>query len=269
MPISESGFTGFGTGLSLRNQYVIIEIMFADFLSQNFDQIFHQITKIPTIYGSYINLPVLIRTAGFAGNGYGPTHSSSMENIFFGLPNLDIFSPSGLWEVDQATKSLSQSNGPGFLRLDKSFGQDFHTENEKFEIGKGRILSEGMDCSIILTGGILEEAELAKNILEKNNISTQIISMHTIKPLDDSLIVKAIKSSKLVVTLEEHTIIGGLGSAVCEVIVDNQLQKKPVIRIGLESGFTTIVGSQKYLRAHYKMDSNAIVNRILKFFGKI
>tara|TARA_X000000368_G_scaffold81015_1_gene60840 strand:- start:5185 stop:7098 length:1914 start_codon:yes stop_codon:yes gene_type:complete len=93
MPISESGFTGFGTGLSLRNQYVIIEIMFADFLSQNFDQIFHQITKIPTIYGSYINLPVLIRTAGFAGNGYGPTHSSSMENIFFGLPNLDIFVP--------------------------------------------------------------------------------------------------------------------------------------------------------------------------------
>ena len=93
MPISESGFTGFGTGLSLRNQYVIIEIMFADFLSQNFDQIFHQITKIPTIYGSYVNLPVLIRTAGFAGNGYGPTHSSSMENIFFGLPNLDIFIP--------------------------------------------------------------------------------------------------------------------------------------------------------------------------------
>ena len=126
-----------------------------------------------------------------------------------------------------------------------------------------------MDCSIILTGGILEEAELAKNILEKNNISTRIISMHTIKPLDDSLIVKTINSSKLVVTLEEHTTIGGLGSAVCEVIVDNQLQKIPVIRIGLESGFTTIVGSQKYLRAYYKMDSNAIVKRIVKHFRKI
>ena len=81
------------------------------------------------------------------------------------MPNLDILSPSGLWEVDKATKSLSQSNGPGFLRLDKSFGQDYVAENEEFVVGKGRILSKGMDCSIILTGGILEEAELAKIVV--------------------------------------------------------------------------------------------------------
>ena len=93
MPISESGFTGFGTGLALRGDYVFVEVMFADFLSQSFDQIFHQISKIPSIYGTKVDLPIFIRTAGFAGNGYGPTHSGSMEGVFFGLPNLDIFVP--------------------------------------------------------------------------------------------------------------------------------------------------------------------------------
>ncbi len=133
MPISESGFTGFGTGLALRNQYVIIEIMFADFLSQNFDQIFHQISKIPSIYGSYTNLPVLIRTAGFAGNGYGPTHSSSMENIFFGLPNLDIFVPNLYFDYENILRYFQVSKSPILLiepkaLYTKKMSQDIYSE---------------------------------------------------------------------------------------------------------------------------------------------
>tara|TARA_Y100000817_G_scaffold312079_1_gene305303 strand:- start:786 stop:2693 length:1908 start_codon:yes stop_codon:yes gene_type:complete len=112
MPISESGFTGFATGLALRGNLTIIEIMFADFLSQNFDQIFHQISKIPSIYGSRVDLPILIRTAGFAGNGYGPTHSSSMENIFFGLPNLDIFVPNLYFNYSNILDYLKSSKKP-------------------------------------------------------------------------------------------------------------------------------------------------------------
>jgi len=92
-PISESGLTGFGTGLSLRNNTTVIEIMFADFLSQNIDQIFHQVSKIPSIYGIEIPLNTIIRTAAFAGNGYGPTHSSSMDNFFLGLPNTIVCIP--------------------------------------------------------------------------------------------------------------------------------------------------------------------------------
>jgi len=262
--VAEQNMTGIAAGLALEGKKVFTYSI-ANFPTMRcFEQIRNDVC--------YHNLDVNIISigGGFSYGSLGMSHHATEDiAVMRTLPNLDVLSPSGLWEVEQATKFLTRSNGPGFLRLDKSFGQDFNNDNEKFKIGKGRILSEGEDCSIILTGGILEEAELAKNILEENNISTQIISMHTIKPLDKNLIVSAIKSSKLVVTLEEHTVYGGLGSAVCEVIVDNQLQEKPVIRIGLESGFTTIVGSQKYLRAHYKMDSDAIVNRILKHFGKI
>ncbi len=120
MPISESGFTGFATGISLRPQFVIVEIMFADFLSQNFDQIFHQITKIPTIYGSKLNLPILIRAAGFAGNGYGPTHSSSMENIYYGLPNLDIHVPNLYFDYSNILESFKNSKSPTLVIEPKS-----------------------------------------------------------------------------------------------------------------------------------------------------
>ena len=262
--VAEQNMTGIAAGLALEGKKVFTYSI-ANFPTMRcFEQIRNDVC--------YHNLDVNIVSigGGFSYGSLGMSHHATEDlAIMRTLPNLDVLSPSGLWEVEQATKFLTQSEGPGFLRLDKSFGQDFPTDKEEFKIGKGRILSKGGDCSIIVTGGILEEAELAKNILEKNNISTQIISMHTIKPLDKSLIIKAVKSSKLVVTLEEHTIYGGLGSAVCEVIVDNQLQGKPVIRIALESGFTTIVGSQKYLRTHYKMDSNTIVNKVLKQFGKI
>ena len=217
----------------------------------------------------YHNLDVNIVSigGGFSYGSLGMSHHATEDlAVMRSLPNLKVLSPSGLWETEQATKALAKSKGPGFLRLDKSYGKDFFKHGEKYEIGKARVLTDGEDCALIVTGGILEEAENVKKILKNNNISTKIISMHTVKPLDKNAIIDAVNSSKLIVTLEEHTIYGGLGSAVCEVIVDNQLKTKPLIRIGLEAGFTTVVGSQKYLRNYYKMDSETIVKRILNFF---
>ncbi len=198
MPISESGFTGFGTGLSLRDQYVIIEIMFADFLSQNFDQIFHQITKIPTIYGSYTNLPVLIRAAGFAGNGYGPTHSSSMENIFFGLPNLDIFIPNLFFDYENILKYFQVSKSPILLiepktLYTKKMSPDIYTEYSLINIDytttvepKNRnpictIFAYGPEFDLVVSNleYLAKEYEIYVNVLSPvkvNEVKTEIIS---------------------------------------------------------------------------------------------
>ena len=198
MPISESGFTGFGTGLSLRDQYVIIEIMFADFLSQNFDQIFHQITKIPTIYGSYINLPVLIRSAGFAGNGYGPTHSSSMENIFFGLPNLDIFVPNLFFDYENILKYFQVSKSPILLiepktLYTKKMSPEIYTEYSLINIDyittiepKNRnpmctIFAYGPEFDLIVTNleYLAKEYEIYVNVISPvkvNEVKTEVIS---------------------------------------------------------------------------------------------
>jgi transketolase len=259
--VAEQNMTGIAAGLALEGKKVFTYSI-ANFPTMRcFEQIRNDVC--------YHNLDVNIVSigGGFSYGSLGMSHHATEDlAVMRSLPNLKVLSPSGLWETEQATKALAKSKGPGFLRLDKSYGKDFSKDGEKYEIGKARVLSDGEDCALIVTGGILEEAENVKKILKNNNISTKIISMHTVKPLDKNAIIDAVNSSKLIVTLEEHTIYGGLGSAVCEVIVDNQLKTKPLIRIGLEAGFTTVVGSQKYLRNYYKMDSETIVKRILNFF---
>jgi 2-oxoisovalerate dehydrogenase E1 component len=114
-PISESGFTGFAVGLALRGEIPIVEIMFSDFLSQTFDQIFHQISKIPSIYGQDLPLKFLIRTAAYAGNGYGPTHSTSLENYLIGLPNIDIFVPSLFTDYSSIVRHMDLTSRPTFV----------------------------------------------------------------------------------------------------------------------------------------------------------
>ena len=131
-------------------------------------------------------------------------------------------------------------------------------------LSKSRILSEGKDCTLIVTGGILEEAQKARALLKDKGISIKILNIHTIKPLDVASIINAYKSTDAIVTLEEHTLNGGLGSAVAEIIADYGLAPKKFLRIGLNDEFSSIVGSQQYLRECYKMDSISIKNRILK-----
>ena len=259
--VAEQNMTGVATGLSLEGKKVVT------YSIGNFPTLrcLEQIRNDACYHEA--NITIVASGGGFSYGSLGMSHHATEDlAVMRSLPNLKVLSPSGLWETEQATKALAKSKGPGFLRLDKSYGKDFSKDGEKYEIGKARVLSDGEDCALIVTGGILEEAENVKKILKNNNISTKIISMHTVKPLDKNAIIDAVNSSKLIVTLEEHTIYGGLGSAVCEVIVDNQLKTKPLIRIGLEAGFTTVVGSQKYLRNYYKMDSETIVKRILNFF---
>ncbi len=261
--VAEQNMTGIAAGLALEGKKVFTYSI-ANFPTMRcFEQIRNDVC--------YHNLDVNIVSIG-GGFSYGPLgmshHATEDLAVMRSLPNLKILSPSGLWETQEATKALARSKGPGFLRLDKSFGNDYAKANERFVIGKSRTLTKGTDCTIIVTGGILQEAEAAKIFLEDNKISTKIVSMHTIKPIDKEMIVNVAKSSNLVVTLEEHTTYGGLGSAICEVVVDNHLPIKQIIRIGLDSGFTTVVGSQKYLRKHYNMNSDSIVKKILNFFEK-
>ena len=114
-----------------------------------------------------------------------------------------------------------------------------------------------------MTGGILEEVQQAADMLESKGVSVQIISIHTLKPLDKNTIIQAARDTSRIVTIEEHTIHGGLGGAVAETLMDNGVYPEKFLRIGLEAGFSSIVGSQKYLRKRYGLDAEAISNRIL------
>jgi|APSaa5957512535_1039671.scaffolds.fasta_scaffold116066_1 transketolase len=261
--VAEQNMTGIAAGMALEGK-IVFTYSIANFPTLRcLEQIRNDVC--------YHNLNVNIVSIG-GGFSYGPLgvshHATEDLAIMRSLPDITVISPSGLWETIEATKALIENPGAGFLRLDKSYGVDNLKSggNEKFQIGKSRVVNDGDDCTIFVTGGILEEAQLAAERLKGINIATRIISMHTIKPLDKNAVIDAYNSTKIIVTLEEHTIYGGLGSAIAEVLVDNQLTGKKVLRIGLEEGFSSIVGSQKYLRKCYNMDSNSIFNRVSKLF---
>jgi transketolase len=132
---------------------------------------------------------------------------------------------------------------------------------ERFELGRARAVREGGDLTIIATGGILGAVLKAADELASGGVHVRVLSMHTIKPLDSAAILAACRETGGVLTVEEHTLDGGLGSAVAETCLDAGAHPRRFGRIGLSAGFSSIVGSQGYLRSKYGMDERAIVSR--------
>ena len=136
-----------------------------------------------------------------------------------------------------------------------------YSENEQFEIGKGVQIGEGTDASIIATGVTVSEAIVAMEELKKQGVNVRVIDMHTIKPLDKELVIKCARETKKIITIEDHSIIGGLGSSVCELLSEEIPTK--VIRMGINDVFGRS-GKAEELMSYYKIDSMAIVNKVLE-----
>ena len=258
--IAEQNMTGLATGLALEGR-IVFTYSIANFPTL---RCLEQIRNDACYHNA--NVKVVSIGGGFSYGALGISHHATEDlAIMRSLPDLTVVSPCGLWETGEATKALVDMPGTCFLRLDKSFGNDFPIEEvEQFELGRARVLKKGTDVSIMVTGGILEEVQQAADLLESNGISVQIISIHTVKPLDKETIIKAAKDTSMIVTVEEHTIHGGLGGAVAETLMDNNVYPHKFLRIGLEAGFSSIVGSQKYLRKQYGLDAEAIAGKIRK-----
>ena len=177
------------------------------------------------------------------------------------LPNMQVIVPSDPWQAARAVDSLVASPSPSYLRIDKSSAGLEAPSDGGFEIGVARTLRNGSDVTIIGAGGILAECISAAERLSDGGVSVAVIEMATIKPIDSNAILAAAARSSLVVTVEEHSVIGGLGGAVAEVMAGHGCSI-PLIRIGLDDMYSSVVGSQKYLRSYYGMDASAIVDRV-------
>jgi transketolase len=156
---------------------------------------------------------------------------------------------------------MIQRGGVAYLRLDKTVAQDNNTDS-LFTIGKAIRHKEGEDMTLIATGGILDDVNIAAVELKKLGINVRVVGMHSIKPIDTDEIVDAATNTGGIVTIEEHNKDGGLGSAVSEVCMDFGVMPKKFLRIGLDNMYSSIVGSQQYLRSRYHMDSVAIIDRV-------
>ncbi len=173
---------------------------------------------------AYPNLNVKIGAthAGISVGEDGATHQC-LEDIALmrSLPNMIIINPADDIEAQLAVKAAIDHKGPVYMRFARLAVDDINPADYKFELGKGVTLSEGNDVTIIATGLMVAEALKAKDILSNEGISARVINIHTIKPIDEDIITKAAKETGAIVTCEEHYIMGGLGSAVCEVVCKN------------------------------------------------
>ena len=256
--VAEQNMTGVATGLALEGKNVFT------YSIGNFPTLrcLEQIRNDAGYHNA--NVTVVASGGGFSYGALGMSHHCTEDiAILRALPNVSVIAPGTIWEAGEATKSLSNQAGVGYLRLDKTQADDDGGDiGGEFGIGLSRCLKEGSDITLIATGGILEEAVKAAEHVAKKSIECRVLSFHSIKPIDINAIKKAVAETNGVITIEEHNIVGGLGSAVSEVCLDLGVMPKKFKRIGLNDVYSSVVGSQTYLRKYYEMDSGAIIQAI-------
>jgi transketolase len=183
-----------------------------------------------------LNVKIAATHAGISVGEDGATHQAIEDiEVMRALPNLTVIQPCDGRETKQAVKAIIDYDGPVYLRLGRLPVEDIYDNSYEFTWGKGVQLKDGCDVTIIATGLMVGSALEAYEILKAQGILARVINIHTIKPIDREIIIKAAKETGAIVTAEEHTIIGGLGSAVCEVLSEEY--PVPVKRIGIEDKF--------------------------------
>jgi transketolase len=200
------------------------------------------------------------------GMSYGPVgfshHATEDLAILRSLPNMLVLSPGDLWEATEAARYLVSHRGPAYLRLDKSFAPTTAQPGEAFRPGNIRTVRDGSDVTLAATGGILGEALLAADVLAGQGIFCRVLSVHTIKPIDADTLTAAAYETGGIVSIEEHAVDGGLGGAIAEALMEAGAFPPFFLRVGLRNTFSSVVGSQQYLRKVYSLDAAAIVRAV-------
>lgn len=210
------------------------------------------------------NVKIVGTGAGEVYSALGPTHHSTEDlGGLRGLPNLVILCPASPMEVKKATAAAYEHDGPVYLRLGTNKEPEIYRKDYLFEIGKGIKIREGKDVTLISTGSMVKDALEVADLLQKENIHARVINMHTIKPIDCEAIIQAIEETGKIVTIEDHNIIGGLGSAVAEVIAESGAGIK-FKRIGLLD-FSYGYGTYSQLKDLNSIGQQQVKNEIVNW----
>ena len=211
------------------------------------------------------NVKVVCIGGGFVYGSLGMSHQATEDlAILRALPDVVVLAPADLVEAEECTKALAKYQGTAYLRLGRGGEKRIHEKIENFRIGKAIKVNEGEKVAIFSTGAIFEEVTAAKEMLNEKGIHPAIYTFPTVKPIDKETIEYVAESFDLIVTCEEHNIIGGFGSAVAEVMAEMKQKKATLLRVGLNDEYSIRVGNQKYLRSQYGIDANGIVEKTLK-----
>jgi transketolase len=258
--VAEQNMIGMASGLALTGK-IAFASSFAMFASgRAWEQIRNSVAY------PKLNVKIVATHSGITVGEDGATHQITEDiAIMRAIPNMVVIAPSDYYETKHIIRWCAEYDGPVYVRMPRGDTETVFKDEEdaKFELGKARILKDGNDLTIIATGEMVPEAIKASNILGENGIDAEVISMPTIKPIDED----AVKNSNnFIVSLEDHSIIGGLGGALSEVITTYGLNKK-LLRIGIKDEFG-ISGKAGELLKYYKLDGESVAKRIMEEFKK-
>jgi transketolase len=251
--VAEQNMTGLATGLALEGRIVFT------YSIGNFSTLrcLEQIRNDAAYHDA--NVKVVSVGGGFSYGALGISHHATEDvAVLRAMPGLTVLTPGSRREAADATEAAATTRGTCYLRLDKSFGDEQEGGGAPFVVGKARRFREGKDAAIVAMGGVLCEALAAADVLAAGGLHCRVLSIGTMKPLDREAILSACRETGGVVTVEEHVLEGGLGSAVAETCLDAGVSPKRAVRLGLGSEFCSVVGSQEYLRRRYGLDRTAI-----------
>ena len=260
--VAEQNAVGIAAGMALNGLIPYVYTINPFACMRPFEQIRVDVAYMNT------NVRIVGVGAGFSYGSAGATHHSIEDiAIMRAIPNMTVVCPGDPWEVNEAVKASVDYKGPMFMRLGKQGEPIINTSKSKFKLGKAITIRSGKDVHIISTSNTLEIARDVCDILKMNKISASLLSMHTIKPFDQKAVIDLLKTKKPVFTIEEHNIIGGLGSAVAEVIAESEYN--PVFkRIGVPDKFSHFVGGHDFIRSKFGLTKEKISKDILKIIKK-
>lgn len=256
--IAEANMTGVAAGLAASGKVPFMSSFAMFATARNFEQIRNSIGY------PHLNVKIAASHAGISVGEDGATHQCLEDMALMRqIPGMVVLNPADDVEAKAAIKAAYEYVGPVYIRLGRLAVPVLNDEeNYKFEIGKGVVLKEGTDVTIFATGLEVYESLLAAEMLEKEGINAEVVNIHTIKPIDKELVIRSATKTGKVVTVEEHFTIGGLGSAVCEVLSENAPTK--VLRIGVDDVFGES-GPALELIHKYELDAEGIYKKIKEF----
>lgn len=251
--VAEQNMTGVATGLALSG-HVVFTYSIANFPTL---RCLEQIRNGPCYHKA--NVKVVSVGGGLVYGSLGMSHHATEDlAILRALPNMTVVAPGDPVEAAAATEALVALDGPAYLRLGRAGEPRVHQGAIAFELGRALELRDGGDVTLVSTGGMLVTTMEVAERLGAEGVACRVLSMHTVRPLDVEAVTRAARETRLVVTLEEHSIVGGLGGAVAEVMAELEGAHAPLKRVGLPSAFAPRAGSRDYLAAEFGLSADAI-----------
>lgn len=258
MGIAEQNMASFAAGLALSGKLPIIYSIATFATLKTIEQIRNDICY------QNLNVKIVGTGSGLTYSQYGATHQSVDDIALMRvLPNMKVICPADPVEVEKAVEAMLNDKGPCYLRIGGKGEPRIHNDALDFQIGKGIVVKQGAKVALLVCGNMLDNTLNAAELLGKQALSPEVISMHTVKPLDLDLLGKVFANFQYVFTIEEHSLIGGLGSAVAEMV--SELPKKSFVfrRIGVADKFQETSGWLDYIREQNGLSPDRIADTVL------